>query len=133
MPVIRLLLLGTALSATMLLTGVQAQSNGRPPSACSNPGSAPAVSGTRWTGRFTWDGDPAVTQTMRFRPDCVLEYSYNGSTHTNGKWRQSGALVLWDTNDYYAVYMGTRSGGQMSGVMNNQNGDSGVWSFKRAD
>ena len=70
---------------------------------------------------------------MRFRPDCVLEYSYAGATYTNGRWLQRGSLVLWDTNDHYAVYLGVIADARMYGTMTNQNGDTGIWMFTPAD
>lgn len=124
------LMLGLALSATLLLSGAAAaQSDG----SCAGAGETATLAGTRWSGTFTWEGDPAVAQTMTLLPNCVVKYSYKGATYTNGRWLQRGKMISWDTNDHFAIYLGYSNGDEIGGVMANQNGDNGVWSFKRAD
>lgn len=118
------------LSAALLLSGAAVAQSGN---SCGRDGEYASLSGSRWVGTFTWDGDPPVTQTMTLLPSCVLKYGYKGATYTNGRWLQRGSMVVWDTNDHYAVYLGRIDGRRMSGVMNNENGDAGTWSFKRAD
>ena len=124
------LMLGIALSATLLLSGAAVAQSGN---SCGRDGENASLSGTRWSGTFTWEGDAPVSQTMTLMANCTLKYSYKGNTYANGRWLQRDALVLWDTNDHYAVYMGRIDGPRMSGVMNNEKGDAGTWSFKRAD
>ena len=124
------LLLGVALSTSLLLSTAAAAPA---KSACGPDSESVTLAGSRWSGAFTWDGDPSVAQTMTLRADCVVEYRYKGVTYTNGRWLQRNQLLLWDTNNHYAAYSGTVDGSRMSGVMYNQGGDQGTWSIKRAD
>lgn len=124
------LMLGIALAASLLLAGGASAQSGK---GCGRPGEPATLTGSSWTGTFTWNGDPAVTQTMTLLPDCTLKYSYKGTTYTNGRWLQRGDMVMWNTNDHFAIYLGFVTGGEMGGTMANQNGSYGAWTFKRAD
>lgn len=124
------LMLGMALSATLLLTGAASAQSGN---SCGRNGDYASLSGSRWTGTVTWEGDAPLQQTMTLMANCVVKYSYNGNTYTNGRWLQRDKMVMWDTNDHFAVYLGYQNGDQMAGASANETGASGSWTFKRAD
>ncbi len=124
------LMLAIALSASLLLVDGAAAQNAK---TCGRAGDPASLTGTSWKGTFTWSGDPAVAQTMTLLPDCTVKYSYKGSTYTNGRWLQRGDMVMWNTNDHFAIYLGFVTGGELGGTMANQNGAYGSWTFKRAD
>jgi len=102
------------------------------PAACAARNDVPSLAGSRWAGRFLWE-DSTFEVTAYFRPDCVFEYRYNDVTYTNGRWLQRNELVVWDTNDFFAVFTGRVDSRTMSGRMLNEGGVSGTWSLRRTD
>ena len=55
---------------------------------------------TNWIGKDGPVGDVTLT-TFRFQPDGVLVYSYNGNTHENAHWKQTGDRLYFEMNDKY--------------------------------
>jgi len=100
---------------------------------CIDPAGGASLADTRWTGTSEWQGLAANPMTLHLRPDCTVEYVSKGVTYANGTWLQRGALVEWQANDRFAVYVGQVGEGQIGGVMYNRRGQTGVWRFKRAD
>lgn len=92
------------------------------------------VTGTTWTGPAAWVGGETRTWTLSFRADGVLAYSYNGNAYDNGRWLQRDRLVIFHTNDYFAVYTGTLepNAREFSGAMFNVRGDEGAFRFRLA-
>lgn len=86
---------------------------------------------TRWAGRTQWVDGETLDWTLYFRSDGVLIYAYNGEVYDNGRWRQREALVNFDTNDYYALYVGHVRGDVIEGDMFNIRGMRGTFSFRR--
>ena len=124
------MLLGAMLSAALLASAGAAHAA---ETSCADPAGGASYANTRWTGATEWDGLEANPMTLFLRGDCVVEYTSKGVTYTNGAWIQRGALVEWQANDHYAVYVGQAGLGQIGGVMYNRSGLRGVWRFKRAD
>lgn len=89
------------------------------------------VLGTRWEGRATWSDGESNFWWVEFRPGGILLYGYNGATYDNGRWTQNDSLITWHTNNYFALYAGTITGGTMGGTMYNRRGLRGSWSFER--
>ena len=124
------LLLGALASASVLAwSGVAAAAE----SACADPEGGASYANTRWSGTFEWEGLEANPVTLFLREDCVVEYTSKGATYTNGAWVQRGNLIEWQSNNYFAVYVGQAGLGQIGGVMYNRRGQHGSWRFKRAD
>ncbi|MBN8608152.1 MAG: hypothetical protein J0L81_14635 [Caulobacterales bacterium] len=90
------------------------------------------VAGTRWQGQVRWSDGEYTEWGVLFRPDGVLEYSYNGATYDNGRWTQNNSLIYWHTNNNFALYSGTVAGDTMGGQTQNQRNQVGIWIFKRA-
>lgn len=124
------LLLG-AMAALSVLAGSGVASAAD--STCADPAGGPSYANTRWAGTSEWEGLGASPMTMFLREDCVVEYVARGVTYTNGTWVQRGNMIEWQSNDYFAVYLGQAGLGQIGGVMYNRRGQLGVWRFKRAD
>ncbi|MDO8295263.1 MAG: hypothetical protein Q7T19_02365 [Caulobacter sp.] len=124
------LMLGAALSAALLMSAGAVRAA---ESACADPAGGPSFANTRWTGTTEWEGLEVSPMTLFLRQDCVVEYVSKGLTYTNGTWVQRGALIEWQSNDHFAVYVGQAGLGQIGGVMYNRRGQHGVWRFKRAD
>jgi hypothetical protein len=89
------------------------------------------LANTRWQGQVRWSDGEYTEWTVLFRPDGVLEYSYNGSTYDNGRWTQNNSLIYWHTNNNFALYSGTVAGETMGGQTQNQRNQVGIWIFKR--
>lgn len=98
-------------------------------STCRDSSADKDLSGTHWIGLARWDDGDINSIKVTFRPDCTVEYSYDGSTYTNGRWVQRGQLIEWNTNDYYAVYIGNTDGKSVGGVIYNKTHDHGSWVF----
>jgi hypothetical protein len=84
--------------------------------------------GTVWVGSETVTGGPL---TLDFRKDGLLVYTTQSGTWDNGRWKQDGSTVLWDTNNHYADYEGTITGGRMEGSAHNKPGESWTWSVEK--
>lgn len=127
------LLLGTLFSAATLLTiGSAGPALAQDP-ACTRLEGQPSLVGSRWAGRASWMDGETKDWTIVLRADCVAEYRYDNTTYTNGRWRQRGSMVVFDTNDFFAAYLGHLRSRELSGVMYNQRGATGTWSFRRTD
>jgi hypothetical protein len=121
-----------AVAAALFLAAAPSQSlaQGKPPVASADP--APIqLAETRWAGRAEWSDGEAKDWTLYFRADGVLIYGYEGQTFDNGRWRQRDMLVNFDTNDYFALYVGHVRGDVFSGEMFNIRGQRGTFSFQR--
>lgn len=90
-----------------------------------------SVAETRWAGRAAWDDGETRDWTLYFRSDGVLIYAYDGNTYDNGRWRQREMLINFDTNQYFALYVGHVYGSEMQGVMYNLRGQRGSFRFTR--
>jgi len=103
-----------------------------PPDAA-GPGS---LAGTRWTAQMTWDDGTqgGLFAWVEFRSDGEMDYAYpDGTVYDNGRWRQRGSVVTWDTNGMFNAALGYINGNQMSGTMTNVRGQSGHWTFVQGD
>ena len=124
------LLLGALASASILASAGVAQAA---ESSCADPEGGASYANTRWAGTTEWEGLAANPMTLFLREDCVVEYVSKGVSYSNGTWVQRGALVEWQSNDHFAVYVGQAGLGQIGGVMYNRRGQKGLWRFKRVD
>ncbi len=124
--------LGALFPALALLTAGLAGPAAADP-ACTRLEGEPSLVGSRWAGPATWSDGANYDWTLLLRADCVVVYSYGGETFSNGRWYQRGTLLVIDTNDSFAVYMGQALRGRASGTMYNQRGENGVWTFRRLD
>src|SRR5262249_2434331 len=92
---------------------------------------APSVSDTHWAGSWSWSNGEHRTTTVWFRPDGVVVYAYGGTTYDNGRWRQRGPLVMWDSNDLFALDVGFEDGDEMQGRGYSVSRATGQWSLRR--
>jgi hypothetical protein len=90
-----------------------------------------ALAGSVWEGSTVWKSGEKVNWWVHFRGDGVMVYAYRSSTYDNGRWRQDGATISFDTNNHYADYSGTATLAGMTGSSRNEPGDSGEWRLKR--
>lgn len=86
---------------------------------------------TRWAGRATWADGEWNDWTLYFRSDGVLIYGYAGQTFDNGRWRQREIMMNFDTNNYFALYVGHVNGNVIEGQMFNIRGNTGSFRFTR--
>ncbi len=96
---------------------------------CADSSADTNLSGTKWIGIARWDDGDTHTIKLKLRSDCVAEYTYDGTTYTNGVWVQRGSLIEWNTNDHYAVYLGEAGADSLGGVIYNKAHDHGSWVF----
>ena len=115
-------------AAFFMLAAPSADAQGKPEPLAAAP---IELAETRWSGRTQWIEGETLDWTLYFRSDGVLIYSYNGEVYDNGRWRQREALVNFDTNDYYALYVGHVRGDVFEGDMFNIRGMRGTFSFRR--
>lgn len=87
------------------------------------PTAAKDVLGTTWVGTGVRD-EPL---TMTFLPGGVLRYTTLSGTWENGRWEQHGERIQIDTNNHYADYEGTLSGGTIKGSAHNVTGLKWTW------
>ena len=79
----------------------------------------------------TWSGDGVVAPTVyTFNKGGGLTFSYGGTTHTTGSWKQDGNKIYWETCNKYCEFDGTFEFGQMSGKAHNV--ANGKWDLKMA-
>ncbi len=95
-----------------------------------------SIAETRWTGQTQWNDDSfleATDWTLYFRSDGVLIYSSGagGATHDDGRWLQRDTLVMFQTNDYSAIYAGLVRGEVMEGAVYDRSGQRGAWTVRR--
>ncbi len=77
----------------------------------------------------TWSGDGVVAPTVyTFDKGGGLTFSYSGTTHTTGSWKQDGDKIYWETCDRYCEFHGTFAKGAMSGKAHNKPG--GHWELR---
>ncbi|MES1201345.1 MAG: hypothetical protein ABUS57_07825 [Pseudomonadota bacterium] len=86
---------------------------------------------THWSGSSDWNDGDRYNMTVWFRADGVVVYAYGGQTYDNGHWRQRGPVIVWDTNDLYAVYAGQEAGDEIQGATYSANGANGHWELRR--
>ena len=132
-------MLKSALLALALLVAAPAAVFAEPPPApdpyVQGPPDAPgpgSLAGTRWRAEMSWDDNDngGLFAWVEFRPNGEMDYAYpNGSTYDNGRWRQHGSVITWDTNGMFNAALGYINGGQMSGTMTNVRGQTGRWTF----
>jgi hypothetical protein len=96
----------------------------------------PSVLGTVWTGLSIWEGAPANQPserwTVTFLPGQKLRYqTSDGRVFENGTWRQNGALVLLETNQFFSARLGTIHGDVIHGDARNQRGERGTFRLER--
>ena len=89
------------------------------------------MTGGAWTGEASWEDGDTYKWTINFYDGGKLDYSYRGSTYTDGSWKQAGARVNFQVNNSYAVYDGVLIGDTISGTIHNVKDKNGVWSVKR--
>jgi hypothetical protein len=127
-----------ALAALLILVWAPVSAFAEPPAAPDpymvGPQDAPgpgSLAGTRWQVTLTWDdGGENEWAWAQFDPDGQLTYGYtDGRVFTNGRWRQRGAVVVWDTNSMFNTGLGYVAQGRMSGAMTNVRGQNGRWTF----
>lgn len=98
---------------------------------------APSLTGQSWRGESLMNGEaPGQAHQQwdaEFRADGVLVYAYSdGSRFDNGTWRQNGRVVMFETNGYFAVNVGTICGNVLEGDRRNMRGERGTFRFTRA-
>ena len=77
----------------------------------------------------TWSGDGVVAPTVyTFEKGGVLTFSYNGTTHNTGSWKEDGNVVYWETCNKYCEFDGTFTNTEMSGKAHNVT--NGKWDLK---
>lgn len=91
-----------------------------------------SVTGGAWSGEANWEDGDTYNWTINFYDGGKLDYSYRGSTYTDGSWKQTGAKVNFQVNNSYAVYDGVLIGDTISGTIHNVKDKNGVWSVKRS-
>jgi hypothetical protein len=80
---------------------------------------APTVEGTTWAGVHDGVADLGRIE-YTFLPDGKLSYKHaNGSTYTQGSWRQDGGKLYWECNDRYAEFDLEFQNGQFEGNAKN--------------
>lgn len=88
-----------------------------------------SIADTRWGGAASWyDGETRAWE-LHFRADGVLIYSYDGNTYDNGRWTQNNKVVTFNTNNYFAVYVGLIDGRVLRGSSFNRRGSTGTFIF----
>jgi hypothetical protein len=128
--------LGVALAAALLLRGLPAMAlEPQPANGARNADkescSRLATGGT-WAGEANWEDGDTYKWTINFYDGGKLDYSYRGSTYTDGSWKQTGARINFQVNNSYAVYDGVLIGDTISGTIHNVKDKNGVWSVKRS-
>lgn len=96
----------------------------------------PSLIGTTWE---SWVGSrdapsPHEITTLEFVDETRLAYQSlgtAGSRHTDGRWRQDGAVVLIELNDCYAFYEGRIEGDEIKGQFSNEIGAQASWTARR--
>jgi hypothetical protein len=88
--------------------------------------SRPRLVGTVWA-----NGGRAFMRVLRFLPDGELNYTSSSGTFQNATWRQIGPVVLMETNNHYADYLGSVCGEQISGSAWNVVSAKWRWAMKR--
>lgn len=95
---------------------------------------APSLAAQVWRGTAIMNGEtpgqPHQHWDAEFRADGVLVYTYSdGRSFANGTWRQNERVVMFETNQYFAVNMATICGDVMEGERRNMRGESGTVRF----
>jgi hypothetical protein len=132
-------MLKSALLALALLIAAPAAGFAEPPPPPNpyeaGPPDAPgpgSLAGTRWSAQMSWNDNTTggLFAWVEFRPDGEMDYGYpDGRSFDNGRWRQRGSVITWDTNGMFNSALGFNSGDQISGTMTNVRGQTGRWSF----
>jgi len=97
---------------------------------------AAPLAGQVWRGVAIMNGEtpgePHQQWDAEFRADGVLVYTYaDGRRFDNGTWRQNDRVVMFETNGYFAVNMGTICGDTLEGERRNRRGERGTIRFTR--
>ena len=89
-----------------------------------------SIAGTTWHGMDLYIST-LVPYQYTFQTDHVLQYSYQGSTYTNGTWRQEGDTVYMETNNHFSDRVGQITGNKMDGKGWNVKGQKWNWHATR--
>jgi hypothetical protein len=83
---------------------------------------APTVEGTTWAGVHDGVADLGRIE-YTFLPEGKISYKHaNGSTYTQGSWKQEGGKLYWECNQKYAEFDLEFKDGQFEGNAKNVTG-----------
>jgi hypothetical protein len=94
---------------------------------------AASLAGTTWEGWFgpgEAQGPMEVTR-FEFLDQNRLAYQSAGGPQADGRWKQSGAVVMMEINDCYAQYEGRIEGDRIAGEFWNEMGKKASWTARR--
>ncbi|MEO2088922.1 MAG: hypothetical protein ABGY75_05420 [Gemmataceae bacterium] len=83
---------------------------------------APSLEGTTWAGVHDGVADLGRIE-YTFLPEGKISYKHaNGSTYTQGSWKQEGSKLYWECNQKYAEFNLEFKDGQFEGNAHNVTG-----------
>jgi len=103
------------------------------------PANAPqqaSLTGTRWRMTMNWDDGAPIGRWSwaEFQSDGTILYGYpDGQRFDNGRWRQRGSILVFDTNSMFLTGLGQIDGDTITGSSINVHGTRGTFVFERED